>query len=131
MRSPSLMAEVLYCDVALPVPVSRSFTYSLPLTLRHRVKPGCRVLVPFGSRNLTGVVLRTSNETPSQDTREALKLLDEEPVLDAQLLHLGHWIADYYCAPIGEVFKGMLPLSGETRRSTVYALTESGRDVAR
>jgi primosomal protein N' (replication factor Y) (superfamily II helicase) len=125
------MAEALYCDVALPVPVSRSFTYSLPLTLRHRVKPGCRVLVPFGSRNLTGVVLRTSSETPSQDVREALKLLDEEPVLDAQLLHLGHWIADYYCAPIGEVFKGMLPLSGETRRSTVYALTETGRDVAR
>lgn len=89
------------------------------------------MLVPFGSRNLTGVVLRTSSETPSQDVREALKLLDEEPVLDSQLLHLGHWIADYYCAPVGEVFKGMLPLSGETRRSTVYALTELGRDVAR
>jgi primosomal protein N' (replication factor Y) (superfamily II helicase) len=125
------MAETLYCDVALPVPVNRLFTYSLPLTLRHRVKPGCRVLAPFASRQLTGVVLRTFNQRPLEDVREALKLLDEEPVLDAELIRLGHWIAEYYCAPIGDVFKGMLPLSGETRRSTVYTLTESGRDVAR
>lgn len=125
------MAEFIYCDVALPIPVSRSFSYSLPLTLRHRVQAGCRVLVPFGSRKLTGVVLRVFNEPPSQDVREALRLLDQEPVLDSQLLRLGHWIAEYYCAPVGEVLKGMLPLSGETRRSTVYALTEAGRDVAR
>ena len=125
------MADTLYCDVALPVPVNRLFTYSLPLTLRHRVKPGCRVLAPLASRQLTGVVLRTFDEPPMEDVREALKLLDEEPVLDSGLIRLGHWIAEYYCAPIGDVFKGMLPLSGETRRSTVYTLTESGRDVAR
>ncbi len=125
------MAEFLYCDVALPIPVSRLFTYSLPLTLQRRVQPGCRVLVPFGSRNLTAVALRVFDETPTQDVREALKLLDQEPVLDEQLLRLGFWIADYYCAPVGEVFKGMLPLSGETRRSTVYALSDTGRDVAR
>ena len=37
-----------YCDVSLPVPLDRPFTYALPETLRHRVKPGCRLLVPFG-----------------------------------------------------------------------------------
>ena len=47
----------LYCDVSLPVPLDQPFTYSLPETLRHRVKPGCRVLAPFGPRKLTGVVL--------------------------------------------------------------------------
>ncbi len=120
-----------YCEVALPVPVDRIFTYSLPLTLRHRVKPGCRLLVPFGPRMLTGVVLRTHNEPRTHDLREAAKLLDEEPVLNPELLRLGEWIAEYYCAPIGEVLRGMLPLSGETRRSTLYSLTELGRDVAR
>jgi primosomal protein N' (replication factor Y) len=44
---------------------------------------------------------------------------------------LAQWIADYYCAPLGEVLKGMLPLGGETRRSTQYSLTDSGRQVAR
>jgi primosomal protein N' (replication factor Y) (superfamily II helicase) len=120
-----------YCDVALPVPVDRTFTYELPLTLRHRARAGCRVWAPFGTRKLTGVVLQTHDTPPSREAREVLKLLDEEPVLDDGLLRLATWIADYYCAPIGEVLKGMLPLSGEIRRSTHYSLTDVGRDVAR
>ncbi len=127
------MAEAGYthCDVALPIPVDRLFTYSLPLTLQRRVKPGCRVLVPFGSRNLTGVVLGIYAGDAERGVRDALKLLDPEPVLDDDLLSVGKWIATYYCAPIGEVLKGMLPLSGEVRRSTVYSLTAAGCDVAR
>ena len=120
-----------YCDIALPVPIDRLFTYELPLTMRHRVRAGCRVLVPFAARRLTGVVVELHGEARGHETREALKLVDEEPVLDGELLNLGHWIAEYYCAPIGEVLKGMLPLSGETRRGTRYSLTEGGRDVAR
>ncbi len=121
----------LYCDVSLPVPVDRLFTYSLPLTLQHRVQTGCRVLVPFGSRKLTGVVLRVHDDAPAYKLRDALKLLDSEPVLDEELLRLARWIAEYYCAPLGEVLRGMLPLSGEMRRSTIYELTDAGRDVAR
>jgi primosomal protein N' (replication factor Y) len=125
-----LETEFQFCEVALPVPVDRVFTYELPYTLRHRVRPGCRVVAPFGSRKLTGVVVRTHN-TANGKSREILGLRDEEPVLDADLLELARWIAEYYCAPIGEVLKGMLPLSGETRRSTIYSLTSAGREVAR
>jgi primosomal protein N' (replication factor Y) len=89
------------------------------------------VWVPFGTRKLTGVVVRTHNDRPTQELREVLRLLDAEPALDSELLHLGEWIAEYYCAPFGEVLKGMLPLSGEVRRSARYFLTEAGRDVAR
>ncbi|HLH03413.1 MAG TPA: primosomal protein N' [Bryobacteraceae bacterium] len=122
---------MLYCDVALPVPIDRLFTYQLPLTLEHRVQVGARVVVPFGPRRLTGVVLEIHSNRSSVETREVLSLRDAEPVLEAELLELGRWIAEYYCAPIGEVLRGMLPLAGETRRSTQYALTDSGRDVAR
>jgi primosomal protein N' (replication factor Y) len=121
----------LYCDVSLPVPLDQPFTYSLPDTLRHRVKPGCRVLVPFGSRKLTGVVLRCHDDPPGVATREAMRLIDAEPVLDAELLALGKWIAGYYCAPLGEVLRGMLPLASEIRSGKVYSLTEAGRDTAR
>src|SRR5260370_20267291 len=93
----------LYCDVSLPVPLDQPFTYLLPETLRHRVKPGCRLLVPFGSRKLTGMVLRTHSEPPSMAAREALRLLDEQPVLEEHLIDLARWIAAYYCAPLGEV----------------------------
>src|SRR5579862_1176019 len=121
----------LYCDVSLPVPLDQPFTYALPETLRHRVKPGCRVLVPFGTRKLTGVVLRCHDDAPEVATREALRLIDAEPVLDAQLLALGKWIGGYYCAPLGEVLRGMLPLASEIRQGKVYSLTDAGRDAAR
>ena len=123
----------LYCDVSLPVPLDQPFTYGMPETLRHRVQAGCRVLAPFGARTLTGVVTRThgTEGQASGTTRNILRLLDEEPVLDEELLRLGRWIAEYYCAPLGETFRAMTPLAGEIRRGTVYSLTKSGRDAAR
>lgn len=121
----------MYADVSLPVPLDQPFTYMLPETLRHRAKPGCRLLVPFGSRKLTGVILRVHNEQPTVATREALRLLDEQPVLEEHLIALGQWIAAYYCAPLGDVLRIMIPLSGEVRTSKMYSLTDAGRDAAR
>jgi primosomal protein N' (replication factor Y) len=121
----------LYCDVSLPVPLDQPFTYALPLTMRHRVQAGSRLVVPFGPRKLTGVILRCHDEAPQVATREALRLLDSEPVLDAELLALGRWIAGYYCAPLGEVLRGMLPLAAEIRRGKIWSLTDAGRDAAR
>ena len=79
----------LYCDVSLPVPLDQPFTYGLPETLRHRVHPGSRIMVPFGPRKLTGVILRCHDDPPEIATREALRLVDADPVLDAGLLSLG------------------------------------------
>ncbi|MBM3728634.1 MAG: primosomal protein N' [Acidobacteria bacterium] len=129
--SPKVTANsVLYCDVSLPVPLDQTFTYELPLTLRHRVRPGSRLLVPFGPRKLSGIVLRTHSDTPGTPLREALRLLDEEPVLDEAMIALGRWIAGYYCAPLGDVLRAMTPLSGETRQTRVWELTGAGRDIA-
>jgi len=121
----------VYCDVSLPVPIDTAFTYRLPETLRRRVQPGCRVLVPFGSRKLTGVVLATHSQAPSGPTKEALRLLDEEPALDEGLLDLGRWISSYYCAPLGDTLRAMTPLAADIRRGRIYSLTPSGRDTAR
>jgi primosomal protein N' (replication factor Y) len=111
--------------------MDQAFTYSLPLTLRHRVKAGCRVIVPFGKRKLTGVVLERHDQKPEMETREVLRLLDSEPVVDGELLKLARWIANYYCAPLGEVLRSMLPLAFDVRAGKTYALTDSGRDAAR
>ncbi len=120
-----------YCDVALPVPLDQPFTYRLPLTLRHRVQPGSRLLVPFGPRKMAGFVLECHDRPPEAEAREALRLLDEEPVFDAGLLQLARWISDYYSAPLGEVLRTMAPLQGEVRRGKRYALTDAGREAAR
>jgi primosomal protein N' (replication factor Y) len=120
-----------YCDVSLPVPLDQPFTYALPETLRHRVQAGSRLLVPFGTRKLTGVIVRCHDEPPQVAAREALRLIDREAVLSGELLALGRWIAGYYCAPLGEVLRGMLPLASEIRRGKVWSLTDAGRDAAR
>ena len=120
-----------FIDVSLPVPLARAFTYALPETLRHRAKPGCRIMVPFGSRKMTGVILKAHNHAPEVETREALRLLDEEPVFDTKLLDLGRWVAEYYCAPLGDVLRAMAPLTGEMRKSRVWTLTDRGHEVVR
>jgi primosomal protein N' (replication factor Y) len=120
----------LYADVALPVPLDRVFTYSLPETLQHRVQDGARVTAPFGPRKLTGVVTKTHNNKPDHQTRDILTLIDEEPALTPELLKLGAWIASYYCSPIGETLKVMLPLGGELRSKRTVALTDRGREMA-
>jgi len=120
-----------YCDVSLPVPLDQAFTYRLPETLEARVQPGARLLVPFGPRKLTGMVVALHPNAPEGPVKEALRLIDEEPVLDAGLLWLGRWIAQYYCAPLGEVLRSMTPLAGEVRKTKLYSLTDAGRDTAR
>ena len=115
-----------FCEAALPVPLDRTFTYSVPGGLAGRVTPGCRVRVPLAARTVTGIVLRTHSEAPEHSVRPIGKLLDREPALSADLIDLGRWISRYYCTPVGEVFRAMLPLAGETRQTRIVALTDAG-----
>jgi primosomal protein N' (replication factor Y) len=114
-----------FCDVALPVPLDMVFTYQVPTEAAPVV--GGRVLVPFRLRRMTGIVVELHDRKPSVKTKSILRVLDLSPVLDQQLLRLGRWIADYYLAPIGEVFRTMLPLNAEFKRSIAYSITKEGR----
>ncbi len=115
-----------YCEVALPVPLEKLFTYVVPGSEAGRVRPGCRALVPFGNRSLVGVVLRVHRSEPEFRPRPVKELLDVEPPLHEDLLGLARWIAGYYCTPVGEVLKAMLPLKGERRAKWVVSLTPEG-----
>ncbi len=114
-----------YCDVALPVPLDMVFTYRISDEAAPVV--GGRVLVPFRQQRMTGVVVELHDRKPSVKTKNVLSALDVAPVLDEGLLRLGRWIADYYLAPIGEVFRSMLPLTAEFKRSVAYRVTAEGR----
>src|SRR5712671_380342 len=113
-----------YCDVALPVPLDMVFTYRVAAEATPVV--GGRVRVPFRQQRLTGIVVELHDRKPSVKTKPLLSLLDASPVLDDQLLRLGRWIANYYLAPLGEVFRTMLPLSAEFKRSITYRITDGG-----
>src|SRR5277367_1172055 len=114
-----------FCDVALPVPLDMAFTYRVPAEVTPVV--GGRVLVPFRQQRLTGMVIDLHDRKPTVTTKSIVSVLDVTPVCDDQLLRLGSWIADYFLAPIGEVFRTMLPLNAEFKRAVAYRITKEGR----
>src|SRR6266446_2855609 len=114
----------LFCDVAVAVPLDMVFTYSIPAGMEPVV--GGRVLVPFRQQRMSGIVVELHDRPPQLKTKKILEALDLSPVLDEQLLKLGKWIADYYLAPLGEVFRTMLPLSAEFKRAITYRITDDG-----
>ena len=117
-----------FCDVALPVPLDQTFTYSI-----SGVVPvvGARVLVPFSGQRLMGVVTRLHDDPLSEgiETKPVQQVLDDAPILTDELMRLAAWIAQYYVAPLGEVLRGMLPLAAEVKRRFVYRLADPGRKV--
>jgi primosomal protein N' (replication factor Y) len=117
-----------YCEVALPVPLDRTFTYAL--RLGQSVQRGMRVIAPFRNEKLIGVVTAVPVDPPADVEVKALEaVLDTEPLLDEQLMSLAEWMAGYYLAPLGEVLRGMLPLMAEVRRNVYYRITDLGRDL--
>ncbi len=117
-----------YCEVALPVPLDRTFTYGV----REGQSPqrGARVIVPFRNEKLIGVVTAMEAKAPADfEVRYLEAVLDEEPLLSEHLLELAEWMAQYYLAPLGEVLRAMLPLMAEVRRTVYYRITDLGRDV--
>ncbi len=119
------------CQVAVPVPLDGPFTYKVPAALESQVVPGVRVIVPFGARKLTGVVTGFPGQAPPEGwkedgLKEVERVLDTAPALTEELLRLGRWVADYYLAPEGEVFRAMLPLGVEVETRRVVRLTAEG-----
>ena len=101
---------MLLVDVALPVPLARSFTYELPARLAPRAVAGARVVCPFGSRRMLGVVLAQREGEPPDRVRAIAEVADEgEPAITPELLELMKSLASYYFAPIGEVMRLALP----------------------
>jgi primosomal protein N' (replication factor Y) len=122
------------CQVALPLPLPQPFDY-LPA---RGAKPGddptgCRVRVPFGNRELVGVVTGTRPVEPVAALREVAAVLDPQPVFHGELLQSLRWLARYLHAPLGEVLATALPASlrrGEPLPDThawAWQLTEAGR----
>ncbi|MET0753960.1 MAG: primosomal protein N' [Pyrinomonadaceae bacterium] len=123
-----------FVEVALPLPLRQTFTYLLPEGLRENVKIGSRLLVPFGKRQLTGYAvalhaeLDPELEIEADALKEAIELLDEEPLLTEEILKLTQWTADYYASSWGEVLKASLPAGINATVEQVISITARGRD---
>lgn len=104
MNDPRLVA------VVLPVPLNRSYIYSVPEALSERAVPGARVVVPLQRRRVVGIVESiVSHQSPGIALKPVFAAPDEQPALSAALLSLGRWISDYYGAPLGLALRAILP----------------------
>ena len=90
------------------------------------------MLVPFGTRNLTGYIVDLQEKLDPElglaetDVKEALELLDELPLITSEILELTRWAADYYAASWGEMLKASLPAGINTPSERVLSVNKSG-----
>jgi len=133
------MTKPLYLQVALPVPLRRTFDYLPPHDLENPglLKPGVRVSVPFGKQNMTGVLVSTSHhsDVPVNKLKAAKAVLDNEPVLPDSILKLMSWASDYYQYPHGDALLSVLPTllrdgePAQTKTEIVWRLTTYGKGL--
>lgn len=127
-------------EIALPVAVEKSFTYLLPPDLQSEAAVGVRVIVPFGRKYATGLIIGFPDFPPPIPLKPVSDIIDAKPVIPEEVLRLCIWISEYYFAPLGEVLKSALPhaFAGASRRlvrlSRSFAeedTLESGRPSAK
>lgn len=111
-----------YYEVAVGAPLTKTFTYS---SVEKTLKSGARVLVPFGGRKLTAVILRdiTKNQTnQAYKVKPIIKKLEEKALFTQELLELAQWLSAYYHHPLGEVLKVMIPHTTQQSLVKVWTL---------
>jgi len=124
MPSPPAKTSPLpaYVEAVLPVPLRRSFTYRIPEEMRGKIKPGARLKLPFGRRDLTGYAVGLHTELPADvdidesRIKDVTAVADDEPLITPEILELTQWTADYYASFWGEMLKASLPAGINTEK---------------
>jgi primosomal protein N' (replication factor Y) (superfamily II helicase) len=128
----------LILQIALDTPLRRVFDYQPPAAFAAAgpevLCPGLRVRVPFGRRQLIGILVRVAADSsvPLAKLKRALDIVDERPIFDPVTFDLLCWAAEYYHHPLGEVFAAALPASLRSGQPALpevdwWSLTEAGR----
>ncbi|MBC8458399.1 MAG: primosomal protein N' [Deltaproteobacteria bacterium] len=115
--------------IAVSLPVKGSFFYRVPKNLAPRAHVGCRVMVPFRNRKITGYILEKTTQDDEQVLKEISDVLDPEPLFHKQLIPFFEWMADYYIHPIGQVIQSALPGGLNMNPYKTAFLTEKGSNI--
>ncbi len=120
-----------YLEVAAATPIAYTLTYKSPSSCPIALRPGLRLLVPLGPRQITGYLLSISSEPPAANyqIREITDVLDPEPLFPAPMVDFFRWLAQYYQYPIGEIIKAALPSGLAPQSSRRITLTPVGNKL--
>jgi primosomal protein N' (replication factor Y) len=110
-------------NVALPVPLPQLFTYSIPPQFDSIVTLGTAVIVPFGRKVLTGIVVGFPKEKPNFTIKQIKDIVDLKPIISSADITLSEWISDYYNTPLGETIKLFLPAGFSHTSKRMISLT--------
>ena len=111
--------------VLVPSSHREPLIYRLPAALIAKLVPGTRVLVPLHKRQVTGVVLSIVDESPHSEVKDLSEILDDQPIVDAELLKLAQWISQYYLVPLGDVIATILPPNSRRESQRVVTLLQT------
>jgi len=119
-----------YVQVALPLPLDRKFLYSIFPKDPIEVRIGSRVLVPFGKRTLTGVIVGIRKGPPPKNVKikEVFEVLDHSPLFSKKFLTFTRQLSEYHHSSWGELLLGSSPPSFAPKSRTVLSLVEESRD---
>ncbi len=123
------MKEIV--EVAVCLPVFKTFHYLIPEKMKDFLRVGMRVLVPFKGRKVTGFTIDLLDHPPKgveEKLREVEDLLDDIPLIDPQMLRFHRWIANYYLYPLGEVIKAGLPPGLQLKSELILSITQHGKE---
>lgn len=110
-------------DVALPLPIHRTFTYRVDASACS--EPGTRVLVPFRREERIGWIVGPGDASVATKAKPVLTVLDQKPTVPPDVLELGRWMADYYVAPLGIALRAALPsVLSDASRDYVEIISE-------
>ena len=124
----------VYVEVSVNVPqVTGTFHYHLPEELVDKIQPGHLVEVPFGQRQVQGVVFRFVERPEVTDTKPVTALLDAQTALTPLQIELAKEMAEWTLAPLASCLSLMLPPGLAQQADTLYTRTiregESGTEA--
>src|SRR5579864_6327685 len=99
----------LYARVVTDDPTNKELDYLVPAPWESKIHVGSRVKAPLRSRDSLATVVALVDESAAPGIKSLTALVSEEPVLDAHMLQLTRWMADYYCCPLDAAVRCALP----------------------
>ena len=115
-----------FIEVILPIPIQKTFTYSVTEEEANFLQIGMRVAVPFGkSKMYSALVLNIHQTRPTlYEAKEIHQILDETPLVNKQQLQHWQWISEYYMCSLGDVYRASLPSAFLLESETVIHKNE-------
>ncbi len=95
--------------VVVDISAGKEFDYRIPPELEHSVSIGIRVNIPFGASFRTGYVVNLVDRSDRAELKSIIGVADAKPFFKEPLLKLARWMAEYYCAPIEQAVRAILP----------------------